>query len=172
MSDLQLPDGLEVIVLLGSISDRAVAEEMLPVFCEFGITAHVAVCSAHRDHERLGRLIPEAESKGCVSVIAVAGKSAHLPGVCAALTTMPVIGVPAVNSGIWQDSLYSIVNMPPGIPVACVGMDAGRNAALLAVQQVAIGRSELRAKLKEFRDRMRESNRRDSAKLQQELSGK
>lgn len=172
MSDTQLPQNLDVLVLLGSISDKAVAEQMVSVFSDFGITAHFAVCSAHRDHERLAGLIPAAEDAGCKTVIAVAGKSAHLPGVCAALTTMPVIGVPAMNSGIWQDALYSIVNMPPSIPVACVGIDAGRNAALLAVQQVAIGRPELRQKLREFRDELREKNRRDSAKLQQELSGK
>ncbi len=172
MSDTHLPQNLDVLVVLGSISDKAVAEQMLPVFEQFDITAHIAVCSAHRDHERLARLVPEAEAAGCVSVIAVAGKSAHLPGVCAALTTMPVIGVPAMNSGIWQDALYSIVNMPPGIPVACVGIDAGRNAALLAVQHVAIGRPAVKQKLTEFRDELRENNRRDSAKLQQELSGK
>lgn len=156
---------------MGSISDRSVAEEMLPVFRDFGITAHFAVCSAHRDHERLAQLIPAAEAAGCCTLIAMAGKSAHLPGVCAALSTLPVIGVPVMNSGIWQDALYSIVNMPPGIPVACVGIDAGRNAALLAVQQVAIGRPALRAKLTAFRDDLREKNRRDSAKLQQELTG-
>jgi 5-(carboxyamino)imidazole ribonucleotide mutase len=171
VSEANLPAGLEVLVLLGSISDKAVAEEMLPVFKQFGITAYSAVCSAHRDHERLAELIPAAEALGCISLIAVAGKSAHLPGVCAALSTLPVIGVPVMNSGIWQDALYSIVNMPPGIPVACVGIDAGRNAALLAVQHVAIARPELRAKLMAFRDDLREKNRRDSAKLQQELSG-
>ena len=109
-----------MLVLLGSISDKAMAWQMAPVFEEFGVTAHFAVCSAHRDHERLAQLVPLAEKRGAAVFIGVAGMAAHLPGVIAALTTRPVIGVPCEGKLDGLDALLAIAQMPPGIPVAAV----------------------------------------------------
>jgi 5-(carboxyamino)imidazole ribonucleotide mutase len=164
---VSLTPPLDVLVVVGSLSDKPILEPMRAVFAEFGIAAHFEVCSAHRDHERLAELIPAAESAGVGVVIAVAGMAAHLPGVCAALTTLPVIGVPGSSGLLGLDALLAIVQMPPGIPVATVGIDAGRNAALLAVEILAVGRTALRDKLSQFRNLQREKNREDSAKLQQ-----
>lgn len=163
------PISADVLVLLGSISDRAIAEEVLPVLGEFGLTGHFEVCSAHRDHERLGALIDAAEQGSVLAVIAVAGKAAHLPGVCAAITTLPVIGVPVESGMLGLDALLSIAQMPPGIPVASVGVNAGKNAALLAVAIAATSRAEVATKLKAYRQKLRDSNRADSAKLKESL---
>jgi 5-(carboxyamino)imidazole ribonucleotide mutase len=170
MIELNLPNELDVLVVLGSISDKAQAEKMQPVFAEFGVRAHYAVCSAHRDHERLGKLIPAAEKAGCRVVVGVAGMAAHLPGVCAALTTLPVIGVPCTGALDGMDALLSVAQMPPNIPVACVAINGGNNAAILAVQICAAGRPELKEKLQEFRVKLREKNRRDNARLAEELN--
>jgi 5-(carboxyamino)imidazole ribonucleotide mutase len=159
-----------VLVLLGSISDKDVAAQMTPVFEEFGVRASFAVCSAHRDHERLMKLLDGAPAAGVKVVIAVAGKAAHLPGVCAAASTLPVIGVPVESGMLGLDALLSIAQMPPGIPVASVGVGAGRNAALLAVQILSIADEGLRSQLADFRVKLRESNRADSEKLNQELA--
>lgn len=156
--------------MLGSISDKELAAQMRGVFAQFSIRAHFEVCSAHRDHERLSALIPAAEAAGAGVVVAAAGMAAHLPGVCAALTTLPVIGVPAAGGLLGLDALLAIVQMPPGIPVAAVGVDAGRNAALLAVAILAVGRPELREKLATFRAELRRRNREDSAALRDQLS--
>lgn len=160
---------LDVLVVLGSLSDKALAQQMQPVFREFGISAAFEVCSAHRDHERLPGLIAQTEAAGAVAVIAVAGMAAHLPGVIAAQTVLPVIGVPGSSGLAGLDALLSIAQMPPGIPVACVGIDAGRNAALLAAEIVATSRPELRAKLYKYRGELREKNREDSDKLRAEM---
>lgn len=158
-----------MLVILGSISDKALAGQMRPVFAEFSVRAHYEVCSAHRDHGRLAELIPAAEAAGAGVVVAVAGMAAHLPGVCAALTTLPVIGVAGSSGLLGLDALLSIAQMPPGIPVAAVGIDAGRNAALLAVEILAVGRKELRPALSAFRAKLRERNREDSAILREQL---
>lgn len=155
--------------MLGSLSDEPVAGQMRPVFDDFGIAVHYEVCSAHRDHERLAELIPQSEKAGAKVIVAVAGKAAHLPGVVAAMTTRPVIGVP-VDSGMHGlDSLLSIAQMPPGIPVAAVGVNAGRNAALLAVEMLSLQRPDLKRKLAAFRKAMAKKNRSDSEKLQKGL---
>ena len=163
------PIDADVLILLGSISDRAIAEEVKPVLTEFGLSGHFEVCSAHRDHERLGALIAGAEEGGVLAIIAVAGKAAHLPGVCAAITTLPVIGVPVESGMLGLDALLSIAQMPPGIPVACVGVNAAKNAALLAVAIAANGREDVALKLKGYRQKLRDSNRADSAKLKESL---
>lgn len=167
--EFTVPDALDVLVVLGSISDQELAAQMRAVFDEYGVRAHYVVCSAHRDHGRLAVLIPAAESAGAGVVIAAAGMAAHLPGVCAALTTLPVIGVPGSSGLLGVDALLSIVQMPPGIPVATVGIDGGRNAALLAVEMLAISRPELREKLGRFREQLQQRNREDSVKLQQQM---
>lgn len=156
---------LDVLLLLGSLSDKAVAEEARAVFDEFGVAARYEVCSAHRDHTRLAELVPAAEAEGASVFIACAGMAAHLPGVVAALTVKPVIGVPASSGLLGMDALLSIAQMPPGIPVACVSIDGGRNAALLAVEILATSRPELAEKLSAFRLALAQRNRADSAKL-------
>jgi 5-(carboxyamino)imidazole ribonucleotide mutase len=167
--EFTLPEVVDVLVLLGSLSDKAIAGQMRGVFEEFGVRAHYEVCSAHRDHERLAQLIPAAETAGAGAIIAVAGMAAHLPGVCAALTTLPVIGVPGSSGLLGVDALLAIVQMPPSIPVATVGIDAGRNAALLAVEILAVGRVELRGRLRAFREQLKKRNREDSAALREQL---
>ncbi len=165
MVKLELPKKLDVLVVLGSLSDKAVADKMLPVFSDFGISAHFEVCSAQRDHQRLGELIPAAEKRGAQVFIGVAGMAAHLPGVMAALTTRPVVGVPCAGSLDGLDALLSIAQMPPNIPVATVAIGAGRNAALLAVQILAVADPALRRKLAGFRKKLASQNRRDSEAL-------
>jgi len=159
----------DVLVLLGSISDRAMAEEIAPVLAEFGLSGQFEVCSAHRDHERLGALLSAAEAGSVRTIIAIAGKAAHLPGVCAAVSTLPVIGVPVESGMLGLDALLSIAQMPPGIPVGSVGVNAGKNAALLAVSIAATSRPEVAQQLKAYRQKLRDSNRADSAKLKENL---
>jgi 5-(carboxyamino)imidazole ribonucleotide mutase len=163
------PINADVLVLLGSISDRAIAEEAAAVLRDFDMTGHFEVCSAHRDHERLSGLLEAAEAGGVLAIIAAAGKAAHLPGVCAAISTLPVIGVPVESGMLGLDALLSIAQMPPGIPVASVGVNAGKNAALLAVAIAANGRADVTQKLKAYRQKLRDSNRADSAKLKESL---
>ncbi len=167
--ELHLPDRVDVVVVLGSKSDQALAEKMLPVFAEFAVTASYHVCSAHRDHERLAELVPAAEARGAQVFIGVAGMAAHLPGVLAALTARPVIGVPGAGSLEGLDALLAIAQMPPGIPVACVAVGGGLNAALLAVQILAAGNAPLRERLAAYRAELRQNNRAADAALRQEL---
>jgi 5-(carboxyamino)imidazole ribonucleotide mutase len=167
--ELHLPDKVDVVVLLGSKSDQAIAEKMVPVFKDFGLAASFHVCSAHRDHERLAELVPAAEQRGAKVFIGVAGMAAHLPGVLAALTVRPVIGVPGAGSVAGMDALLAIAQMPPGVPVATVAINGGKNAALLAVEIIAAGDDALRDKLLAFRTDQREKNRKDDEALRGEL---
>jgi 5-(carboxyamino)imidazole ribonucleotide mutase len=163
--ELHLPEHVDVVVVLGSKSDRELAAQMTGVFASFGVAASFHVCSAHRDHERLAELVPAAEARGARVFIGVAGMAAHLPGVLAALTVRPVIGVPGAGSMKGLDALLAIAQMPPGIPVACVAVGGGMNAALLAVEILAAGDAGLRAKLEEYRANMRVKNRDDDEAL-------
>jgi len=124
---------------------------------EFGVEFSVHILSAHRVPEELGRIIKELEAKGCECIIAGAGLAAHLPGVIASQTIMPVIGVPinAALNGI--DSLLSIVQMPKSIPVATVGINNSYNAGMLAVQILAVKYPKLKEKLVEYRETMKET---------------
>ena len=141
---------MQVSIVLGSKSDLPVAEKAAKVFSEFGIVHQVRVASAHRSPSHLESVIKEAEEAGAQIHIAMAGLAAALPGVVAAMTTKPVIGVP-VGGRVPYDSLLSIVQMPPGIPVACVGVDRGDNAAILALQILALSDSELHAAVEQHR---------------------
>lgn len=124
--------------ILGSKSDEAVCQAGLELLKEFGVDYDYYVSSAHRNPERTAELARNAEAEGIKVIIAAAGMAAHLPGVVAAHTCLPVIGLP-IASGTLQgvDALYSIVQMPPGVPVAGVGIGSARNAALLAIQILA-----------------------------------
>ena len=127
---------------------------------EFGITSEAKVISAHRDPRGLEEYICGAANRGLKVIIAGAGGAAHLPGVSAAFTTLPVIGVPIESKSLkGLDSLLSIVQMPPGVPVATVGIGAARNAGLLAVQILAAGDARLQAALEQFKHRLAEESR-------------
>jgi len=137
--------------VMGSKSDEHVAKKAEDMLKEFGVEYVISVASAHRTPEKVKKI---AESDADV-FIAIAGLSAALPGSIAAHTTKPVIGVP-VSGKVNLDSILSIVQMPPGIPVAAVGLDRGDNAALLAVEMLAMQDEKLRRRLEEYRKKMRE----------------
>jgi len=147
-----------ICIISGSKSDDEIVLAAVKILAELGIPHSKHVCSAHRDPERLKRIVTEAEDAGCRVFICIAGMAAHLPGVVASHTSRPVIGVPVAAgklSGI--DALLSIVQMPRGIPVACVTLDGGANAALLACQILAT--DPVQTPLKEALDMLRARGR-------------
>ncbi len=148
---------MKVAVFLGSENDFDVVKDGLEILKEFGVPFRLEVTSAHRSPERTARLVREVEADGAAVVIAVAGRAAHLPGVVAAQTTLPVIGVPvegAATAGL--DALLSIAQMPKGVPVACMGLGrhGAANAALLAIEILSLQDAGLREKHRVFRERM------------------
>jgi 5-(carboxyamino)imidazole ribonucleotide mutase len=147
----------KVGVIMGSDSDLPVMKEAAEILDQFEVEYELTVVSAHRTPERLYNYAETAEEKGLDVIIAGAGGAAHLPGMVAAVTTVPVIGVPVKTSKLsGLDSLYSIVQMPPGVPVATVAINGAKNAALLAVQILARSDEELNQKQKEYRQEMKE----------------
>lgn len=139
------------MVVMGSKSDSRVAEKVEAVLKEMGVPYEMEVASAHRNPEK----VREMAKRGDIDVfIAIAGLSAALPGVMASHTLKPVIGVP-VSGKLNLDSILSIVQMPPGVPVAAVGLDNGKNAALLAIEILAMKYPEFAEKLGEYRKNMR-----------------
>ncbi|MFH1568442.1 MAG: 5-(carboxyamino)imidazole ribonucleotide mutase [Gemmatimonadota bacterium] len=131
---------IRVGIIMGSQSDEAVMQKAVALLGELGIGHEVIVSSAHRNPERTAAYARQARERGLQVLIAGAGLAAALPGVLAAHTTLPVIGVPIASGALsGVDSLYSIVQMPPGIPVATVGIDNPRNAAMLAAEIIALG---------------------------------
>lgn len=142
-------------VIMGSDSDFKVLEDTIKILKEFSVSFEVKVSSAHRTLERTLNWVNEFERQGGQVLIAAAGMAAHLPGVVAAATILPVIGIP-IKSGALEgvDALYAIVQMPPGIPVATVGIDAGKNAGLLAIQILAQSNDSLKEALKAYRQKM------------------
>lgn len=131
-------EGRRVAVILGSDSDLPVAEKAMDVLRRLGVAFDVEVMSAHRSPERVAAFARGARSRGFGVLIAVAGKAAHLAGVLAAWSRLPVVGVPVSASLDGLDALLSTVQMPPGVPVATVGIDAGANAAWLAARILAL----------------------------------
>jgi phosphoribosylaminoimidazole carboxylase PurE protein len=124
----------KVLIMMGSQSDMERMQKAVPILEEAGVEAEVVVSSAHRDPERVAELARTAEEKGFGVVICGAGLSAALPGVVAAHTQLPVIGVPLNAALGGLDALLAVVQMPPGVPVACVGIDNAKNAAHLALR--------------------------------------
>ena len=144
-------------IIMGSDSDLPVMKEAAEILDHFEIKYELTVVSAHRTPARLYNYAETAEDKGLDVIIAGAGGAAHLPGMVAAVTTLPVIGVPVKTSKLsGLDSLYSIVQMPPGVPVATVAINGAKNAALLAVQILARSDAELNKKQKAYRKEMKE----------------
>jgi len=163
---------MKVTIILGSDSDFEIIKEGIEILKEFGLPFTLEVSSAHRTPERTIRLIKEAEQQGTKIFIAVAGKAAHLPGVVASHTVLPVIGVPVESQALaGLDALLSIVQMPKGVPVATValGKSGGANAALLAISILAITDDSLRKKLEAYRQKMAEKVEESSRRLKEKL---
>jgi 5-(carboxyamino)imidazole ribonucleotide mutase len=147
-----------VLVILGSDSDLSVMQACADALAELQVPFEITVASAHRTPERAAHLAGTAASRGVKVIIAAAGWAAHLPGVLAAYTTLPVIGVPISSSPLGgKDALYSIVQMPPGVPVATVGIDTARNAAILAAEILALSDAALSGRLHQMRRKMADS---------------
>jgi 5-(carboxyamino)imidazole ribonucleotide mutase len=147
-----------VAILMGSESDRDVMKRAEEALADFGVACETNVISAHRKPEALVAYIKEAEGRGVKAFICGAGLAAHLPGVTAAHTSRPVIGVPIESGSLrGMDSLLAIVQMPPGVPVATVAVNGAKNAGLLAVQILATADAELAAKFEEFKKRQAEA---------------
>jgi 5-(carboxyamino)imidazole ribonucleotide mutase len=143
---------MKVAVLMGSASDKDKMAPAADTLAKFGIEADVRVLSAHRNPAQVVELVSTARENGYVAFICGAGMAAHLAGVCAAHTTLPVVGVPLSGGALnGVDALYSTVQMPKGIPVATVAVDGSMNAALLVVQMLAITDTDLQAKLADHR---------------------
>jgi len=154
-------------ILMGSDSDLETMKQAAAACEEFGVACEMRVLSAHRTPDDTAEYARTAAERGIEVIIAGAGGAAHLPGVVAASTTLPVIGIPIQSKTLnGLDSLLSIVQMPPGVPVATVGIAAGRNAGLLAIQILATGDKSLRAALSKFKERIAAESRAKNQKLQ------
>lgn len=141
---------------MGSDSDMPVMAKAAEILEKFGIDYEMTIISAHREPDIFFEWAKSAEEKGIKVIIAGAGKAAHLPGMCAALFPMPVVGIPMKTSDLGGvDSLYSIVQMPSGIPVATVAINGGANAGILAAKILATSDAELLAKLKSYSEEMK-----------------
>jgi len=153
-------------ILMGSDSDLETMRPAAEALKELGVTYEATVLSAHRTPDRAAEYARSASERGLRVIIAGAGAAAHLPGVLAAYTTLPVIGVPIDSSPLkGVDALYAIVQMPPGIPVATVGINSARNAGLLAAEILALSDQELTARLQALRQSMAEKVQKAAAKV-------
>jgi len=142
-----------VLIISGSKSDEEIAKQVISVLDAFGVQNRYEVASAHRNPDKVERLVRESSAS---VFVCIAGLSAALPGVVAARTSKPVIGVP-VNAALdGLDSLLSIAQMPPNVPVACVGVGMGKNAGVLAVQMLALNDSALATRLNEFKEKLKQ----------------
>lgn len=157
----------KVSIIMGSTSDLGVMEGAAKILDEFEIPFEINALSAHRTPEEVEKFAKGAKDKGIEVIIAGAGMAAHLPGVIAAMTPLPVIGVPIKASLDGWDSMLAILQMPPGIPVATVAINGAQNAAILAVQMMALGNEELMNKMIQFKEDLKEK----IVKANQELSG-
>ena len=156
----------KVGIVMGSDSDMPIMSKAADILEELGIDFEMTVISAHREPDEFFQYAKSAEERGYKVIIAGAGKAAHLPGMCAAIFPMPVIGVPMKTSDLGGvDSLYSIVQMPPGIPVATVAIDGGKNAAILAAKILATSDPELLQRLKDYSKEMKEEVEAKAEKL-------
>lgn len=141
----------KVGIVMGSDSDMPIMAKAAEILDQFGIDYEMTIISAHREPDIFFEWAKAAEAKGIKVIIAGAGKAAHLPGMCAALFPMPVIGIPMKTSDLGGvDSLYSIVQMPSGVPVATVAINGGANAGILAARILATSDEELLGKLKDY----------------------
>ena len=147
----------KVGIVMGSDSDLSVMSKAAEILDKFGVDYEMTIISAHREPDEFFEYASNAEEKGFKVIIAGAGMAAHLPGMCAAIFPMPVIGVPMHTSSLGgRDSLYSMVQMPSGIPVATVAINGGANAGILAVKMLAMSDDALLEKLKEYKDELKD----------------
>ncbi|MBO4618040.1 MAG: 5-(carboxyamino)imidazole ribonucleotide mutase [Lachnospiraceae bacterium] len=157
-----------VSIVMGSDSDMPVMAKAADILEEFGISYEMRIISAHREPDTFFEYAKTAEERGVKVIIAGAGMAAHLPGMCAAIFPMPVIGIPMHTTSLGgRDSLYSIVQMPSGIPVATVAINGGQNAGLLAVKMLAVSDAGLLNKLKDYTQKMKEAVEKKDANLQE-----
>lgn len=158
----------QVGIVMGSDSDMPVMAKAADILEELGISYEMTIISAHREPDVFFEYAKGAEAKGFQVIIAGAGKAAHLPGMCAAVFPLPVIGVPMKTSDLGGvDSLYSIVQMPSGIPVATVAINGGQNAGILAAKILAVSDGALLERLKNYSESLKESVQEKDAKLQE-----
>ncbi|MDR0824366.1 MAG: 5-(carboxyamino)imidazole ribonucleotide mutase [Prevotella sp.] len=158
-----------VSIIMGSTSDLPVMEKAAKFFDEMEIPFEMNALSAHRTPERVEAFAKAAKDRGIKVIIAAAGMAAHLPGVIASMTPIPVIGVPVDATLDGMDALLAIVQMPPGIPVATVGINGSLNAAILALQMIATGDEDLQKKLVAYKENLKgkiEKANEDLAKVQ------
>ena len=155
-------------IVMGSDSDMPIMAQAADMLEELGIDFEMTIISAHREPDIFYDYAKSAEEKGIKVIIAGAGKAAHLPGMCAAIFPMPVIGIPMKTSDLGGvDSLYSIVQMPSGIPVATVAINGGKNAGILAAKILATSDAELLGRLKTYSEKLKEEVAVKAVKLDQ-----
>jgi 5-(carboxyamino)imidazole ribonucleotide mutase len=153
-------------IVLGSDSDLPIMEETARILQEFGVSYEMTIASAHRSPELAAEYARTAEERGLAVIISGAGMAAHLPGVLAAYSCLPVIGVPLKGGALsGLDALYSVVQMPPGVPVAAVAVDGARNAALLAIQMLSIKDMELREGFRDYKQELAKKTAEKAEKL-------
>ncbi|WP_276980695.1 5-(carboxyamino)imidazole ribonucleotide mutase [Johnsonella ignava] len=159
----------KVGIVMGSDSDMKVMSQAADFLKDMGIDFEIRIISAHREPEVFFEWAKNAQNRGIKVIIAGAGKAAHLPGMCAALFLLPVIGVPMKTSDLGGvDSLYSIVQMPSGIPCATVAINGGKNAGILAAKILAVSDDTIRKKLEDYSKNMKEEIIKKDLKLQEE----
>ena len=160
----------KVAIVMGSDNDFGIMEKAYEVLKEFGVESEVIVASAHRTPYRALKYAEEAKDRGIKVIIAGAGAAAHLGGVLAAVTTLPVIGVPIDATPLkGVDSLYSIVQMPSGVPVASVAINGAKNAGILALQILALSDKDIEGKLIEFKEKMAQEVMEKSEKVNKKI---
>ena len=158
----------QVGIVMGSDSDMPVMSKAADFLDKMGISYDMRIISAHREPDVFFEYAKTAEEKGFKVIIAGAGMAAHLPGMCAAIFPMPVIGIPMYNDALsGEDAVYSILQMRPGIPVATVALNGGKNAAILAAKMLAMSDPELLEKLKAFTEEMKSEVQAKDEKLQE-----
>lgn len=163
---------MKVAIVMGSDSDFPVIEKGYNILKEFGVEVTVRVISAHRTPDEAISFAKNAEANGYEVIIGAAGKAAHLPGVLAGCTSVPVIGLPIKSSELdGMDALLAIVQMPPGVPVATVAINGAENAALLAIQILSVKYDEMRQKFKIYKNKMAEKVFEKDKKLNDKLNG-
>lgn len=159
----------KVGIVMGSDSDMAVMSKAAELLEEFGIEYEMNIISAHREPNEFFEWASNAEKNGIKVIIAGAGMAAHLPGMCAAIFPLPVIGIPMYSKALGgNDALYSILQMPSGIPVATVAIDGAKNAAILAARILAVSDEKLLEKLKDYKENLKEQVVEKNAKLKKD----
>lgn len=156
-----------VSIIMGSTSDLPVMEKAAAFFDEMEIPFEMNALSAHRTPEQVEKFAHEAEGRGIKVIIAAAGMAAHLPGVIAAMTPIPVIGVPIKSTLEGMDALLAIVQMPPGIPVATVGINAALNAAILSAQILATADANIAEKVRNYKEGLKKKIEKANAELKE-----